>query len=103
MALQASDVAWELADHAGNYLAADERDAIFILLGVGDHLAAIEKLLKSVAQQRRALPEDTLARLRAMMHLYARESELAPILTQLASRHGRDGTSADAGVRSVQE
>lgn len=81
MALQREDdLAWRLVEEHRDLLTAEECTAVFVDLGIGEYLAAIRRVLKSVGAQGRTLSAASASAVRAWIDCYDADAEFVELL-----------------------
>ncbi|QNJ94809.1 hypothetical protein HZU40_11490 [Mycolicibacterium fluoranthenivorans] len=76
-------LAWELADQLGADMSDEERTAVFVTLGSGDHTAAIHRLINIATKCRHSLPIGTAKRFHAWAHAHHLQDRYAQILARI--------------------
>jgi hypothetical protein len=78
-----SQLAWELADRIGTRLSPEERTAVFVDIGCGDFLNAIDRILHIAVQKQHSLPAMSLERLHSWSRVYHREGDYGPLIARI--------------------
>ena len=78
-------LAWELADQLRRHLSAHERTAVFVDLGGGEDVAAIQRLIEIAAKHEHPLPARMSEQLRLWAHAHQVQDHYAPALTRIDS------------------
>lgn len=77
------DLAWDLVDHTRQHLTDEESIAVFVDLGVGDYLSAIDCILAVLARENQTLPIEFIARLDAWVESADRKAEYGDLLARI--------------------
>lgn len=100
-----NELAWLLADTAGNVLRGDQRAALFVELGAGEPLLAIERVLSTAAAQRHPLDSGLLDVMNEWLDRYvgfSHERRLRRLLQQLRSCSATRTLSQPAKLNRVR-
>jgi hypothetical protein len=84
-----TDLAWRLADEAAQCLNRFQRALVFVELGSGEYISAIERVLAAAAPMQMPLSPNVLAAVAEWLDRYngyAHEGRLRPLLARIPAR-----------------